>query len=335
MTEQPLRLREIAALSWTAARTRRDHDHTEENIRNLQRAVDITRRWLVEVEAEIFAHLELREKSSECSSGASSEGSSCKRNEDEGNGTASKCCLANYLKAFKAARTPSTDSEELKLLGQMHVGFSARVVEAERQIAKLSSAGGGRIAHGHPSEVFVERASSVERTQEPQQLALRGRSPHTSAHSHSDSKDSNPSSKHSTHSSRGRSATQPHNDSHPRTSGHRHSKDGTQVGQDEKPTSGRRRRTATSPSGRKSKGHARTIPSDEKFKCHVKTGRVSAISIHDVKPIEAGLEHGKNDAFRPSASKVSREVPNIPKSPSRGTLDAAYTPARRSENSSA
>lgn len=63
MTQSPLRLREIAALSWTAART--GDGNVEEIIENLQRAVSVTRRWLAEVESEIASQIGVRKTRSD------------------------------------------------------------------------------------------------------------------------------------------------------------------------------------------------------------------------------------------------------------------------------
>lgn len=151
MADSPLRLREIAALSWTAARTR--NGSVEDTIGNLRQTVSVTRRWLAEVESEIVSNIKpsggRREEYSEASSVARREGScTCGHAQQPPPRRPRTCRLVACLKAYKDARTKKKDPKELELLRQMHADFLARVVVAETEIVRLSTASEGRSSQG-------------------------------------------------------------------------------------------------------------------------------------------------------------------------------------------
>jgi hypothetical protein len=135
----PIRLREIAAASWSAVCA--PSGDIERKIEVLQRAVYLTRRWLGEVEREMRAYLVWkREREEEQQKGKNGCGAEFTCEEKEGYEKAERglCRLFTYLKTHTAKEERKRkDPRDLLLLCQMHGDFLAKVRNAEEEIRSL------------------------------------------------------------------------------------------------------------------------------------------------------------------------------------------------------
>jgi hypothetical protein len=147
MTEGHLRLREIAALSWTAVRAR--DGNVEEMIATLQRAISVTKRWLAEVEAEIVWHAGVEAeivsdagtKRSELHSSGGVRSNKCTcaaaaHLQPVAPRPPRRCCVLSRWKAYWNAK-PTRGSKDLNLLCHKYQEMSARVKEAQMEIERL------------------------------------------------------------------------------------------------------------------------------------------------------------------------------------------------------
>lgn len=167
MAAPPLRFREIAALSWAAARS--SDGNTKDTIENLQRAVSITRRWLAEVESEIASRTAFSGTNSEVYGGSSSEAfsdrnSTCAHIQPTSSRPKRYCRLLACFKAYRDTGSKARGSEDLKLLCKMYEDFSARVAEAQTEIVRLStfSRGSTRRSSRHGCVVCAQSMATLE-----------------------------------------------------------------------------------------------------------------------------------------------------------------------------
>lgn len=115
-------------------------------------------------------------KSSEDKSNRSSNSSSDRKSSRHAHaqnatlGLTGQCCLLAYWRAFKARRSLPTGPKDMEMLRQLHMGFSARVAEAEAKIARLSGLEGGK-NHESVSSQLTGAAASDESGRDAQQLS--------------------------------------------------------------------------------------------------------------------------------------------------------------------
>lgn len=189
MIGTPPRLREVAALSWTAARLPRGNP--EQSIAALRKAIELTRRWLVEVESEIVSHIETSEAKRSSSSGESHGKSSTESSTESSTKRSTKssmksrtestsssceycqkanvesthtrlCSMLSCYKAYAAVKFTTEHPKELVLLCLQHGDLSACVADGQAEMSRLEGIveSSRRRVHRRP----IDNANSGEDT---------------------------------------------------------------------------------------------------------------------------------------------------------------------------